>query len=138
MVKTNLYRVASNSKKRSKGCLRSLLKPPNRGSSIGGHMERVARVCISLFFGAAAHNCGLCCAPGQHYRGKVCFCLLHYKTCFANLAERFCFGIVRFCFGIVPPVSYALQCPDLDSVIAQLLCSQQKDSEKIFLWGPVY
>ena len=56
MVETNLYRVASNAKKRNKGCLRSLLKPPNRGLSIGGHMVRAARVCISLFFGAAAHN----------------------------------------------------------------------------------
>ena len=135
MVKTDLYRVSSNAKKRNKGCLRSLLKPPNRGLSIGGHVVSAARVCISLFFGAAAHNWCNCryCAAGQRYRGKVRFCLLHYKTCFANLAERFCFGIVN-----VPPVSYVLQCPDLDSVIAKLLCSQQKDSRKNCLWGPVY
>ena len=56
MVEAYLYRVASNAKKRNKGCLRSLLKPPNWGFNIGGHMVREASVCIPLFFGAAPHN----------------------------------------------------------------------------------
>ena len=90
-------------------------------------------LCAQLLTLGVIVDIGLCCAAGQHYRGKVRFCLLHYNTCFANLAERFCFGIVN-----VPTVSYALPCPDSDSVIAQLLCSQQKDSGKNCLWGPVY
>lgn len=56
MVETDLYRVAGSSKKRNKGCLRSVIKPPNRGLRIGGNVVRAARLCIPLFFGAATHN----------------------------------------------------------------------------------
>ena len=56
MVETDLYRVAGSSKTRNKGCLRSVIKPPNRGLRIGGNVVRAARLCIPLFFGAAAHD----------------------------------------------------------------------------------